>query len=530
MLSKKTFLILFCLLFSASILSIQAFATIPKHQSSSGSKQLLKEVSDLSKKVQDIDGYLGLFTRQEMDNVYILHSANAYKESALFETETKVFQDDPEKLRQICQAEADHGQSRDTVGSAYYCLAKLSYQEESPTSFYKTIEYLSYSLEAHYEEKHAQFLEKIIAEQELSSPIVGTSKEIAWLKTLLKNQDPKTRRNAATRLSMIYRLGRVSYLEERSPPNVYQAIAMKKAALSNLTLEKTPIHLLFVIDDKYAPHAAVTLLSALLSSNPETHYIVHFLLDPDKPLSPDVQQKLSEIKKILPFDISFDIIPDNVLPSVLKKRFETSEWPKIVWYRLFAPWALTNIERAVYLDGDLIVKRDVGRLIDRDLLRPYDFFTGVLNLTFSALTCKQYTFESYINSGVLGFNMQALRQSPTAYDTLKEILEINTEDPNICDLSTPDQNAISFAYSNRIHAVSRRWNWPAGFLYNTPESHMTFLEYITHFISPAPNSPLKPWDQDGAQEAWAHKEYDKIHPLYWDYWAYREVTPWKPKP
>ncbi len=528
MLFKKISVLFFCLLLGDGVLSFPAYPTIPRQQTSSGFKQLSGEVSSLSKQVQDIDGYMGLFTRQEMDNIYILHSANAYKESSLFETETKIFQDDAEKLRQICQAEADHGQSRETVASAYYCLAKLTYQEKNNTSFYKAIEYLSYALEAQYEEKYAHLLEKVIAGKTLSSTVAGTSKEIAWLKTLLNNKDELLRKSAAARLSMIYRLGRASYLEKRFPPNIYQAIIMKKIALSGLVLDKKLVHLLFVIDDKYAPHAAVTLVSALLSSDPETYYIVHFLLDPDNPLSPHVQQKLSEIKNVLPFDIFFDVIPDKALPTVLKNRTETSDWPKLVWYRVFAPWVLTDIEKAVYLDGDLIIKRDVSHLIRQDVLRSHNFFAGALNLTYPALTCQQYSFDAYINVGVLGINMQALRQNNTAYDTLKEVLEINTKNPDLCDLNTPEQNALNFAFSNRIRVVSRRWNWPAGFLYNTPESYMTFLEYITHFISAAPNSPIKPWHQEGAKEAWSRGNYDKVHPLYWEYWAYREVTPWKP--
>ena len=164
---------------------------------------------------------------------------------------------------------------------------------------------------------------------------------------------------------------------------------------------------------------------------------------------------------------------------------------------------LVSEVRIIYLDSDLVIKKDLGSLFFEDLNGHIIRASGIENVERSL----EYNFFTslgleggvkYFNAGVLLIDLQAWRQA----DITKRCFEFAKKYPNM--LLTADQTILNYVfYDNNFHELDKSYNHA---LYASSKQILSDIDdSIFHFVG----SP-KPWDFLGEV---AHKNYPLFHSI-----------------
>ena len=270
------------------------------------------------------------------------------------------------------------------------------------------------------------------------------------------------------------------------------------------------IHICLVSDNNYMIHTAETIASVLYNSNLRDTYHFYILASG---ISNKNKQKLERLKKIRDFTIDYPFIDYSKLD--IFKKVKRSPWVPIdTFNRILMPDLLPNIEKAIFLDSDIVVMQDIAALYATDVSDCY--IAGVEDLNYAGLVrmlgySKEYT---YINSGIYLMNLAQLRKD-NYYQHIVET--VSKEYPKY---TVAEQCVINSCFHEHIKLIPHKWNMYHIFL-NRPQYN--FIPYdinmwndglrnpaIVHFVGPD-----KPWN------------YNSTHPYRDEYLKYLRMTPWK---
>lgn len=251
------------------------------------------------------------------------------------------------------------------------------------------------------------------------------------------------------------------------------------------------INIVFGIDSKYAKYCSVTIASILSNHklNCENDKIKFYFLSPENNIVQEQdRKKILELKKIQDFDYEFINISMDEYKGLPYDRKIT----KAAYNRLLIPKILSfKIEKAIYLDSDIIVIDDIIKLWNFD----------ITNYLLAAVKDYERTNPniSYFNSGVLLLNLKELRIFKF-YDKWKTYI---TKLSDIKSLKYFDQDILNYITEGKVLLIPKEFNAMAVYAINNPNV------VIAHFTS------FKPWD------AFC------IHPIQDLYWKYAKMTDYK---
>lgn len=223
------------------------------------------------------------------------------------------------------------------------------------------------------------------------------------------------------------------------------------------------MNLLFCINRKFLT-LFVSCIRSIVRSGGYTHYDAYILhSDFDKPgieaLGRDFQGRV---------DFHFIRVPEELFEGFP----ESDRYPKQIYYRLAAPLLLPrDLDRILYLDVDTVIINPLTELYETDF--EGNFYVGCTH-TREFLTkinqarLKSEKAVSYINTGVLLFNLPALRGNLS----LAEIREYTQERKRA--LILPDQDILTALYGDKVKlADTMRYNLSDRILafYNADRSH-----------------------------------------------------------
>ncbi|MGR3803964.1 glycosyltransferase family 8 protein [Marinibacterium profundimaris] len=170
----------------------------------------------------------------------------------------------------------------------------------------------------------------------------------------------------------------------------------------------TEIPVLFCFDDRILLGAGVSILSMLDSAADETVYAVH-IFHPG--FSSDIRAGLEELVAGTRHSMTFHEIAPERFDGVPKNK---GSWTEIVYYRLLAPEVLGDLDKAIYSDVDVLVKRDLGGAYGVDL-EGYDW-AGVAaeGNTPDNVTHRHFpenTKDTIYFSGFMVMNLKRMRET-----------------------------------------------------------------------------------------------------------------------
>ncbi len=277
------------------------------------------------------------------------------------------------------------------------------------------------------------------------------------------------------------------------------------------------INVVFASDNNYAPCTTVAIYTLIAHTSKENNYdIVIF----ESGISDENKQIIEDLAK------EYDNISIRFYST--KKFFEDYDFFHYAYYtadtysRLFIPNVMEDYDKAIYLDGDIIVLADVAELYNFDLGdailgggRNY----GLISSYYHNAEIRNYYDKMFpikdirnsINGGVLVMNLEKLRE----IDLLKQGIGLLDKYKR---LLCQDEDILNKVCTDRIKHIESAWNWrfatPQPLLYDhkllwlTQEwSQGLYEQKIIHYIC-----KTKPWDE-------ANMYYGEV------WWAWAKKTP-----
>lgn len=247
------------------------------------------------------------------------------------------------------------------------------------------------------------------------------------------------------------------------------------------------IPIFFSIDDFYAPYLAAALNSAIKNSSPDRSYRAIVL---HEELSEENQERLSALERPN-FTIEFYRM-DRGLETITDRAsnyLRCDYFTLTIYYRLFIPSMFPELDKAIYIDSDVILLGDIAELYDTPLGDNYIAACNdrsVLDVPELAKYMEEYIGvdkHEYVNSGVLLMNLKALRENGFDEHFL------NLLNTYHFDSVAPDQDYINAICNGKIHYLEPVWDA----MPNERQPELDGVKLI-HY-----NLFSKPWCYDGVQ-------------------------------
>ncbi len=246
------------------------------------------------------------------------------------------------------------------------------------------------------------------------------------------------------------------------------------------------VNVFFATDENYLPYLTVAIQSLKAYADREHDYRVRVLTTSE---SADMERALNSLSCG-----TVTVTVHNVRKKIehikdalaLRLRDYYSE---SIYYRMFIPSMFPSLSRAIYLDSDIVLCRNVadlwhtelkgaliGAVTDESVISEPIFSRYVMR--HIGLTNARY----YFNSGVLLMDLDAMRRA-----RIEEKFVHVLSTYNFCTVA-PDQDYLNFLCRGRVHYLDRGWNKHAIDVNGIPQSEL----YLMHY-----NMFTKPWHYRG---------------------------------
>ena len=167
------------------------------------------------------------------------------------------------------------------------------------------------------------------------------------------------------------------------------------------------INIAFASDDNFCQHLCTAICSIMENSSTEDFYNV-FILDNDK-----ISDKNKE--KIINFGNNYKNLKIEFISIKNTNIFDDAPSIKYIsndmYSRLLIPKLFPDLDKILYLDCDIIVKKDLKSLYEINL---DDYYLGAsceTNLYYNyCINDLKIESKDFFNSGVLLFNLEQIRR------------------------------------------------------------------------------------------------------------------------
>lgn len=247
----------------------------------------------------------------------------------------------------------------------------------------------------------------------------------------------------------------------------------------------SPIPIFLISDEKYAPYMCVTIASILENTKRNCDI---FILDGG--IKADTQQKIEACAQKYQHLQHIEFIRIDI------EKF--AQFPDLMHFslnmysRYLIPELKPELNKALYIDSDMIITADVGKLFDCDLNEkplaavPYRDERPDLAYMRSADEHIELGLSKehlYFNSGLLIFDCQQFRTK----NWVNKLFEITGKYAKV--LKYPDQDALNILVNGNYHVLDDEWNAVVdiNIAYNiVPDT----LPAVLHFTG---GSNTRPW-------------------------------------
>lgn len=251
-------------------------------------------------------------------------------------------------------------------------------------------------------------------------------------------------------------------------------------------MNNSDVNLFFASDDGYTPFLAVTLVSIKKHRNPKRNYNIRVL---NTGISEENKNRILSSLASKGFNIEFTDISKSV--NVISEKLHTRDYySKTTYYRLFIPELYPDIDKALYLDCDLVLLTDVAELYDLEL---GESLVGAVSDGFVSSVPRLHGYvterigvrspSDYFNAGVLLMNLKEMREFHFAERFIDLIGQVTFD-------VAQDQDYLNVLCKGRRVSIGSEWNCMPGFCREKTEPK------LIHY-----NLDSKPWHKEGVEFA-----------------------------
>lgn len=276
-----------------------------------------------------------------------------------------------------------------------------------------------------------------------------------------------------------------------------------------------PITIFFSSDEAYAPYLSVALVSIVSHADSKRRYRIIVL---SRGITDESRSKLLQVTAPYPnVELDFHEMDERFIDVVKddKNELREGEITLTIYFRLFIARMYPQIDRALYLDCDTIVERDVADLYDTDLQGKA---LGAINDTFVATypVLRRYAermlgipAEEYYNSGVLVMDLDQWRELDVTARFAQLIGKYHVRSVAV------DQDYMNVMFEGRILRIDPRWD-----VMTASGKKPTVEPWLVHY-----NLISKPWFHPHGMLADHFWNYAPRSPFYEQLEAIRDASP-----
>jgi lipopolysaccharide biosynthesis glycosyltransferase len=258
--------------------------------------------------------------------------------------------------------------------------------------------------------------------------------------------------------------------------------------------EKKTMDILMASNRAYVPHINVMLRSLYLN-NPRRAITVHIF---HSALTGGDINALSETVRAY----GGTLVPYVMSEAHRKLTAGTQGIAPETFYRLLcAEYLPDTIERALYLDGDIIVNGPIDELFDMDIANHlFAAATDPNNYTVYSIFHKQILGlpleMEFVNAGVLLINLTRLRETGATAEIIKHIPYYGAH------ADYHDQDLLNaLFYKDIVHFDSHKYNYFPVSSHSRLDGFRHGYPAIIHFGGPKPWDPLYPMNGEYTRKA-----------------------------
>ena len=175
---------------------------------------------------------------------------------------------------------------------------------------------------------------------------------------------------------------------------------------------KEEVPIFFAVDDNYIPFLGVALKSLMDNASKTCKYAVKVLYTC---VEPENMKKIKAYENEN-FSIEFVNLTDHV-EKIRDKLYTRDYFSNTTYYRLLIPELYPEYDKALYLDSDIVVLKDIVKLyntnIENNLLAaaPDDVIQTIeVFQNYAEKVVGVSSYENYFNAGILVMNLKELRE------------------------------------------------------------------------------------------------------------------------
>lgn len=232
---------------------------------------------------------------------------------------------------------------------------------------------------------------------------------------------------------------------------------MLASSSADLGLSMSDVVLVFAASENFVPYLSVALQSLVDNVSDNRHYDVVVLTRNITPTS-----MITLTRQVTRNNIAIGFLDVDAALGSIELPHHGHFRPE-TYYRLLAPSLLPNVDKAIYLDSDLVIHADVAELFDTDIeglplaaTRDADTLGQILGYD---ATVGPYLRDElgmndpldYFQAGVILMNLAELRRTTTPQDLLE-----------LCCQRTwrwLDQDVLNRVANGSYKRVHMKWNY-----------------------------------------------------------------------
>lgn len=260
--------------------------------------------------------------------------------------------------------------------------------------------------------------------------------------------------------------------------------------------QNNPVTVFYACDDRYIPYLSVSLLSLIENASESTQYNINVLCDGIEKENENIITAMSQNNISIKFVDVSDQIRGIASSLSLRDYYSLS-----IYYRIFIPELFPDVDKAIYLDSDTVVLKDISELYNIDV--GDNLVAAVQDMVVaSEEVFRTYAdmgvgvkYEKYFNSGVLLMNLREMRCESLQNKFIHMLRTYHFD--TIC----PDQDYLNVICKDKVFYLGTEWNKMS--VDSSPCGELRLIHYNMFF---------KPWLYSGV----LYQEY---------FWKYAENSP-----
>lgn len=244
-------------------------------------------------------------------------------------------------------------------------------------------------------------------------------------------------------------------------------------------MNKKIIPIYFASDKNYLPYLSVAIKSLIDKANNNDEYRIYILTN-------DIKiEDISEIKSFEKSNTIVDIADVNEKIESIKNKVALRDYYSVsIYFRLFIPTMFPQYNKAIYLDSDIVLNRDIAEMYNVDIK---DNYLGAV-LDETVYTNKDFIYyvrealdvteKQYFNSGVLIMNLNKFRDNNIEDDFYRWVNSYEF------GAVAPDQDYLNVTCKDSVVYLDAGWN-------KMPMGDKEWSDEKVHLIHY--NMFMKPW-------------------------------------